>query len=122
MGDGKSRVTILMQTTYYMLHMGFQARQKGYRYLREAVWIAYLEPEKLTSVTKLLYPEIARLFHTTDKKIERAIRNAIETTWSTGNQEAIKEIFDSNCIEEGKRPTNTEFIVTLLKYVDGTED
>lgn len=122
MGDGKSRVEILMQTTYYMLHMGFQARQKGYRYIREAVWIAYLEPEKLTSVTKLLYPEIARLFHTTDKKIERAMRNAIETTWSTGNKEAIGEIFGSDYIEEDKRPTNTEFIVTLLKYIGRAED
>ena len=117
MGDGKSRVEILMQTTYYMLHMGFQARQKGYRYLREAVWIAYLEPEKLTSVTKLLYPEVAKLFHTTDKKIERAMRNAIETAWLTGNKEAIREIFGNDCIEEGKRPTNTEFIVTLLRYM-----
>ena len=54
------RVEILKYTTYLLLRCGFQASQIGYRYLREAVLIACFDEEVVTSVTKLLYPEIAR--------------------------------------------------------------
>ncbi len=119
MSDDKSRVEILRQTTYYMLHIGFQARQKGYRYLREAIWIAYQDPEKLTSVTKLLYPEVAKRFKTTGTQVERAIRSAIETVWIQGDKKTIREIFYEACMEEEERPTNTKFIVSLLRCIGG---
>ena len=92
MDDECSRVKVFGRTTYHMVKCGFQARQKGYRYLREAVCIAFYEPEVLASVTKRLYPEVAKRFDTTDKQVERAIRNAIETAWTNGNPETLKEI------------------------------
>jgi len=115
--DGKwPRVEILRQTTYHMVHMGFQAHQKGYRFLREAVWIAYYCPETLNSVTKLLYPEIAKSFSTTDKQVERAIRNTIETAWNKGNKEALKDFFKELYGDGSTRPTNTEVIEAFVSY------
>lgn len=99
-----------------MVKMGFQARQRGYRYLREAVWVAYHEPESLTSVTKLLYPKVAKLFSTTDKQIERAIRNAIETAWEKGNQDALQEFFKDFYGDGSVRPTNSEVIEVLVGF------
>lgn len=115
--DGKwSRIEILRQTTYHMIHMGFRARQKGYRYLREAVWMAYCCPESLNSVTKLLYPEVAKAFCTTDKQVERAIRNTIETAWERGNKEALKAFFGEHYGKGDTRPTNTEVIEVFVNY------
>lgn len=111
------RVEILKYTTHLLLQCGFQASQIGYRYLREAVLIACFEEEAVTSVTKLLYPEIAKRFKANDKQVERAIRNSIETAWVKGNQEILKEIFHEYYERSSDRPTNTEVIRVLRDKV-----
>lgn len=113
----RSRVEILRSSTYLMLRLGFQARQRGYRYLREAVLVSCQYPEMLESVTKLLYPEVAHRFDTTDKQIERAIRNSIETAWPRGNKEAMEIVFGDIYRSANERPTNTEVIEALVKNV-----
>ena len=35
----------------------------------------------INSVTKVLYPEVAKRYHTTPSRVERAIRHAIEVAW-----------------------------------------
>lgn len=104
-----------------MVKCGFHARQKGYRYLREAVWIAYQEPEYLASVTKRLYPEVAKRFNTTDKQVERAIRNAIEIAWVQGDPETLQMVFGESYSDEVKRPTNTKVIETFVRLFRSTE-
>ncbi|MDE7185400.1 MAG: sporulation initiation factor Spo0A C-terminal domain-containing protein [Lachnospiraceae bacterium] len=116
MDDECSRVKVFGRTTYHMVKCGFQARQKGYRYLREAVCIAFYEPEVLASVTKRLYPEVAKRFDTTDKQVERAIRNAIETAWTNGDPETLKSVFEEVYGDGTTRPTNTEVIEKLVEH------
>ena len=120
MDDECSRVSVFGRTTYHMVKCGFQARQKGYRYLREAVCIAFYEPEVLASVTKRLYPEVAKRFDTTDKQVERAIRNAIETAWTNGEPEALKEFFGETYGDGTVRPTNTEVIGKMVGFFRNT--
>ena len=57
--------------TNIMLDLGVPAHLRGYRYLREAVLMSMEDMELVGSVTKLLYPEIAKKFHATDQKVER---------------------------------------------------
>lgn len=57
--------------------------------------------EIVSSVTKLLYPSIAKRFSTTEQKVERAIRNAIEVSWMRGNVETFEELFGYS-LESGK--------------------
>ena len=111
------RVEILKYTTYLLLQCGFQASQIGYRYLREAVLIACFDEEAVTSVTKLLYPEIAKRFKANDKQVERAIRNSIETAWIKGNHEVLREVFREYYEKSSERPTNTEVIKVLRDKV-----
>lgn len=115
--NADDRVDILKHTTYLLLRCGFQANQLGYRYLREAVLMACQEEEVVTSVTKLLYPEIAKRFKINDKQVERAIRNSIETAWEKGNQEVLQEIFRECYEKSSERPTNTEVIKVLRDKV-----
>ncbi len=116
MEDGP-RLRALKRTTYLLLCAGFQPRQRGYRYLREAVWISRKEPEMLKSVTKHLYPEVAKRFETTDKQVERAIRCAIETAWMKGNGDTLVLIFGDLFVDRNVRPTNSEVIKTLTDNV-----
>ena len=73
--------------TEIMLDVGVPAHLKGYHYLRDAILLTGRDMEVVTSVTKLLYPTVARRFKTTDQKVERAIRNAIEVSWTRGNED-----------------------------------
>ena len=100
-----------------MIRFGFRARQKGYRYLREAILIACQEPETLTAVTKRLYPEVAKRYNTTDKQVERAIRNAIETAWNAEESESFKTLFEKSYNNRTTRPTNTEVIAKIAGLI-----
>ncbi len=103
--------------TKIMLDMGVPAHLKGYHYLREAIMISGKDMEAVSSVTKLLYPEVAKRFKTTEQKVERAIRNAIEVSWGRGNLETFEELFGYSADSGKCRPTNSEYIARIADKV-----
>lgn len=103
--------------TSIMLDIGVPAHLKGYHYLRDAILLSGRDMEVVSSVTKLLYPTIAKHFKTTDQKVERAIRNAIEVSWTRGNVDTFERLFGYS-IDSGKgRPTNSEYIARIADEV-----
>ncbi len=94
--------------TEIMLDIGIPAHLKGYYYLRNAIMMTGRDIEVVTSVTKLMYPVIARRFKTTDQKVERAIRNAIEVSWVRGNAQTFEKLFGYSVQDGRTRPTNSE--------------
>lgn len=99
--------------TNIMLDIGVPAHLKGYHYLREAILLSGRDMEVVSSVTKLLYPTIAKRFKTTDQKVERAIRNAIEVSWTRGNTETFEKLFGYSALSGRNRPTNSEYIARI---------
>ena len=101
-----------------MIHeIGVPAHIKGYQYLREAIMMAVEDIEMLSSITKILYPTIAKKFQTTPSRVERAIRHAIEVAWSRGRMETLDEMFGYT-INTGKgKPTNSEFIALIADRI-----
>lgn len=99
--------------TNIMLDIGVPAHLKGYHYLREAILLSGRDMEVVSSVTKLLYPTIAKRFKTTDQKVERAIRNAIEVSWTRGNSETFEKLFGYSALSGRNRPTNSEYIARI---------
>ncbi len=101
--------------------IGVPAHIKGYHYLREAIIQSVNDASKLESVTKVLYPSVAKKFKTTSSRVERAIRHAIEIAWDRGNLETLNSFFGYT-INTGKgKPTNSEFVALVtdkirLKY------
>ena len=100
-----------------MLEIGVPAHLKGYHYLRDAIMLSGKDMEVVSSVTKLLYPTIAKHFKTTDQKVERAIRNAIEVSWSRGNVETFEKIFGYSVASGRTRPTNSEYIARIADNI-----
>lgn len=96
-----------------MLKMGVPARLKGYYYLKTAVLLVSEDMQRVGSVTKLLYPEIAKRYNTTDGKVERAIRNAIGISWERGNPQTFEELFGYSKSSGYARPTNSEYIAAI---------
>lgn len=97
--------------------IGVPAHIKGYQYLREAILMSIDDMDMLNSVTKVLYPEVAKKFQTTSSRVERAIRHAIEVAWNRGKLETIEEMFGYT-INQGKgKPTNSEFIALITDNI-----
>ncbi len=103
--------------TEIMLDIGVPAHLKGYHYLRDAILLSGRNMEVVSSVTKLLYPTIARRFRTTDQKVERAIRNAIEVSWARGNVQTFEKMFGYSALSGRTRPTNSEYIARIADKV-----
>lgn len=101
----------------FMLELGIPAHLRGYQFLRSAVEMCVEDMELVGSVTKLLYPDLAKLYQTTDTKIERAIRNAIEVSWERGNCELFEELFGYSNTPDYTRPTNSEYIAVVADYI-----
>ena len=93
--------------------IGVPAHIKGYMYLREAISMVYNDIELLGSITKVLYPDIAKKYNTTASRVERAIRHAIEVAWSRGNIESISSLFGYTVSMTKAKPTNSEFIAMV---------
>ena len=103
--------------TQVLHEIGIPAHIKGYQYLRDAIVISVEEQEMLTSVTKILYPTIAKKHKTTPSRVERAIRHAIEVAWSRGKMDTINEIFGYTVSNGKGKPTNSEFIALIADKI-----
>ncbi len=103
----ESRITVMIQK------IGIPAHIKGYRYLRDAISLVVEDPEMMESVTKILYPAVARKNGTTAERVERAIRHAIEVGWERGRAEILEEYFGYTVEANKGKPTNSEFIAML---------
>ncbi len=108
----------LEQDVTNMIHeIGVPAHIKGYQYLREAIMMSVDDSTMISSITKILYPTIAKRFQTTPSRVERAIRHAIEVAWSRGRMETLDALFGYT-IDTGKgKPTNSEFIALIADRI-----
>lgn len=105
-----------------LLHeVGIPAHIRGYSYIRSSIMYTFKNQDLMGQVTKVLYPSIAKEYHSTSSRVERAIRHAIEIAWNRGNIDAIDEIFKYTINSNKAKPTNSEFIAMIadklrLKY------
>lgn len=106
-------VTLDEKISEIFISIGIPPHIKGYGYLREGIKLTIERPYVINSVTKELYPTIAKHFSTTASKVERAIRHAIEVAWNRGRIDAITAIFGSRIYLGTEKPTNSEFIALV---------
>ena len=113
-GQGKS----LEQYVTSVIHeIGVPAHIKGYQYLRDAIIMCVNDMDLLNSITKALYPSIAKKYVTTPSRVERALRHAIEVAWSRGKMDTIYSLFGYT-INSGKgKPTNSEFVALIADKI-----
>lgn len=114
---GINDIDLEIYTTEVMLDIGVPAHLKGYYYLRDAIMMTEKDAEVVTSVTKLMYPAIAKRYKTTDQKVERAIRNAIEISWNRGNAQTFAKLFGYSLQDGRQRPTNSEYIARVADKI-----
>jgi len=118
--DAKSG-DIEAQVTKIIHQIGVPAHIKGYQYLRTAILMTIENNDIINSVTKILYPSVAKKYQTTTSRVERAIRHAIEVAWDRGDVDTLNAYFGYTIQNTRGKPTNSEFIAMIadnlrLKY------
>ena len=93
--------------------IGIPAHIKGYQYLRHAIIMAVDNLDVINSITKELYPTVAKDFNTTPSRVERAIRHAIEVAWDRGDTDILNSFFGYTIANSKGKPTNSEFIAMI---------
>ncbi len=109
------------QVTKIIHQIGVPAHIKGYQYLRTAILMTVDDSDVINSVTKILYPSVAKKYQTTTSRVERAIRHAIEVAWDRGDVDTLNSYFGYTIQNTRGKPTNSEFIAMIadnlrLKY------
>lgn len=102
--------------------IGVPVHIKGYRYLLDAIYIIAEDPSMVSSITKYIYPTVAKKFNTTTSRAERAIRHAIHCVWSRGNREAIHRYFGNFISADRLYPTNSEFLALVAEFATEKEE
>ena len=111
--SGDSDPDIEAQVTRIIHQIGVPAHIKGYQYLRTAILMTIKDSEMINSVTKALYPSVAKQYHTTTSRVERAIRHAIEVAWDRGDVDTLNSYFGYTIQNSRGKPTNSEFIAMI---------
>ncbi len=102
-----------LMVTEIIHQIGVPAHIKGYHYLREAIILSVKNADIINSVTKLLYPTVAKNHGTTSSRVERAIRHAIEVAWDRGDIDVLNSYFGYTIQNDRGKPTNSEFIAMI---------
>ena len=111
--EAKGEPDLELMVTEIIHQIGVPAHIKGYHYVRESIMLAVKQPEIINSVTKLLYPTVAKKFDTTPSRVERAIRHAIEVAWDRGDVDTLNSYFGYTIHNGRGKPTNSEFVAMI---------
>ena len=110
-------VDLEMRVTKVIHDVGVPAHIKGYQYLREAIIMTVNDMDAINAITKVLYPSVAKRYHTTSSRVERAIRHAIEVAWDRGDVEMLNNVFGYTISGAKGKPTNSEFISMIADKI-----
>ncbi len=110
-GNGYEDLSV--EITEILHQIGVPAHIKGYQYVRDAIRLTVENPDMLNSVTKILYPTVAKNFKSTSSRVERAIRHAIEVAWDRGDVEFLNSYFGYTIQSQRGKPTNSEFVAMI---------
>ncbi len=106
-------IQLEMLITDIIHQIGVPAHIKGYNYLRDAIMMSVKDTDMISSITKILYPTVAKRHQTTSSRVERAIRHAIEVAWDRGDIDTLDSYFGYTIHNNRGKPTNSEFIAMI---------
>lgn len=96
-----------------LIHMGITPNYRGYDYIVLAIELVFENPARLQHVTKELYPEIAKQYHTDWRAVEHSIRIAILRSWERGQTKYEKLLG----MWKKEKPSAGKFLATLYAHM-----
>lgn len=104
------------ETDRILLNLNFQMGRGRYQMVHAAVLYLYDNP--YCSMTKCLYPALAKQFNGTTKQVEKAIRDAIKSAWENGSRQMWYLYFSPGAKEEQNScPSNEVFLARIANIL-----
>ena len=121
MSNGKARITEHDVSTI-IKRIGIPCSILGYEYIIKAVmYIVECKREdeaRRISITKEVYPHVSKICNTTNCRVERCIRHAIELAMGRGDMNVIEDIFGYSYDSVKGKPTNKEFLYSMVDFLN----
>lgn len=95
-----------------LVRLGVTANYMGFQQCTYAVCLCVQNPDRLSMVTKWLYPDVAKHFCTTSGAVERNLRYVVKQAWER-NPAFLREISKWPVF---KKPTVSQFLALLVYY------
>ena len=96
----------------FFLLLGITPNYLGFYQAAYAVALCMKEPERLISVTKSIYPDVAKYFRTSSGRVERNIRTVARISWDSHS----KVLSDLSSESLQKQPTVSQFLSLIVFY------
>ena len=96
----------------FFLLLGITPNYLGFYQAAYAVAICMKEPERLISVTKSIYPDVAKYFRTSAGSVERNIRTVARISWDSHSK--VLSNLSSESLQ--KQPTVSQFLSLIVFY------
>lgn len=84
---------------------------KGYDYLLAACLMVLQDSQRVFDCCGI-YPRIAACYYTTSKRVERAIRHAVEIAWDWESEKSLKSVYPGP-----HTPSNVDIILFLCDQI-----
>ena len=110
-------ITLEKCVSEHLKQLGISQHLKGYNYIKYGTLNCIKHPEDIESITKVLYPKIAKKYNTTPGKVEHGIRHAIKGAWDKEQSKEWEKVFGKGYSERISRPTNAQFIAALSDFI-----
>lgn len=105
----------LKEITNALYDFGIMPNLRGFGYLRNSIFMCVCDERYLSSITKSLYIDVGNMNNTNSKNVERDIRHAIVSAWERNlSMDKIPRVGN---YPFGKRPTNSQFIASVVDYL-----
>lgn len=96
-----------------LIKLGLTANYTGFYPAAYAISLSLRDPTILQCVTKLVYPDVAKVFHTDVKCIERNIRTLTRRVWKN-NSDMLNKIAGHTL---SKAPSNSEMLAIITAHI-----
>lgn len=104
------------EITRSLREIGIPPHLVGYSYIITGLELTFSYPNILRRMTTEFYPRVAMIHDTTQSRVERGIRHAIEVAYSRADPSFLWEVLGIPDINKGKL-TNTEFFARMSENI-----
>lgn len=94
---------------------GVSRSYTGYNYVVYGLLLILEDEERIECITKTLYLDVAKHFHTNWSCVEKNMRTIVNCVWNSNNIELLEIIFRKS--NRNKKPTNKEFLKYMYDYI-----
>lgn len=107
--DIEHNMRVYLQTQFD--HLGMKTKYHGYKYLIDAIIMLHKDP------SARVQQRLAQRYGTTDNAAERAMQNAIKSTWRSADPQDLQHYYTAHIDAERGCPTLMEFIHYYLNQI-----